>query len=135
MTPLDILDEITEILTGILSGYSDYSGTPYTVYKQNLPDDWDINEDYEGMEGSPEISLLLKRNYPHCLVTIEDGIQDSSQSACDITLFFAVKDESEDRCGYRDIMNVTEAVRQYFVNNRDVRLAVKHLYPDLLSKD
>lgn len=99
MTPFMLLDSLKEILEGLMAGIQLKCGRPVKVYTQNAP--MRRTEEDDGA-------------FPYCLIKLGDGRDGEEGPVQDIAMVFGVLDESDDYEGFRDAVNLVEAVRQRF---------------------
>ena len=104
MTPINLLDNLVEILKEILVLQSTANETGFNVYSQTLPRKQSAKDD---------------SMFPYCIVSLGDGRQ-SDNSTQDVIITFGIKDKNNDYQGFRDIANAIEGVRQKFSKNPNI---------------
>ena len=140
MTELNLLDALVEKLRELFMGYElkGKSGLlqEVKVFAQYLPQpeavvvDTDPDDDAEAIEPQGYSPADIESNFP-CVIVKLDEATDREEGSLDavrinVRILVGTYDESPDCQGYRDVLNIIEAVRQCLLTMPDRVLAKRY---------
>lgn len=124
MTGLNLLDDLYEILSELFKGYSliNKAGVlqQVKIFRQYIPQPAGITRETKGLENYADSDYEL--NFPSITIKLGEVVNKEEnrldQARMSIKFLTGIYDATPESTGYRDILNIHERIREYFLINR-----------------
>lgn len=120
MTEIDLIDglavEVKEALKNYRLRTAKENLVPINVYTQNLP--------LKKEKGD-------ERQYPYVLICFDDESIETKESPMNVSVYFIIGiiDKTEDKQGYRDVLQIANLIYQYLFRKGIIAKAFRPSYP------
>lgn len=124
MTELDLIDALYDTLSEIFTGYSllNKSGVlqQVKIFRQYIPEPAGITANSKGLENYADSDY--EANFPSIIIKLGEIVDKEEnrldQSRINVKILAGVYDATPESTGYRDLLNMIEKIREFFLINR-----------------